>query len=30
MPVEGDEQRCGVPNLAAALRGLEFLDVRHE
>jgi hypothetical protein len=30
MPVEGNEQRSRVPNLAAALRGLKFLDVRHE
>jgi hypothetical protein len=29
MPVESDEQRSGVPNLAAALRVLVFLDVRH-
>jgi len=30
MPEEGDEQRSRVPNLAAALRDLKFLDIRHE
>jgi hypothetical protein len=30
MGAEGDEQRSRIPNLAAALRGLKFLDVGHE
>ncbi len=30
MPVEGDVQGSRVPNLAAALRNLKFLDVRHK